>query len=375
MAGLNDYLLGLGHSIEVLAAAPAAISISRQKTEPPSSGLQVLRIPSSLFYRGGAPDALAQNISAASEALRFSIQLGRLLQARQRHYDALISHWLVPSGMLASLFARGRPHVAIAHSSDVHLLRRWRLLAMARYVAARARLVYTAESLRIAGAPGVVVPMGIDVQAFAVSAAERRAARKRLAGSAPTVLFLGRLVPVKGVSVLLAAVAAHKALHLWIAGDGPLRAALQREAADLGLGPRVRFFGEVAGKKRQELLAACDVLAVPSLRLEDGRTEGAPQVVLEGLAAGCKVVASAVGGIEAMLADAGWLVPPGEVAALAATLAHVAVEASASDFAKDQQRTYAVARAQDFDWTRIAPEILGESFSQALSAPCASSRR
>jgi glycosyltransferase involved in cell wall biosynthesis len=324
--------------------------------------VRVLRFPSSLFYRGGAPDALGSGRTAFLEALRFSGTLGRALRARHSGYDALLSHWLVPCGALTAALVGGRPHVAIAHSSDIHLLRRLRLESLARYVAARSRLVYTSASLRIPGALGVVVPMGIDVAAFRATAEQRALAQERWAVDSKTVLFLGRLVPVKGVSVLLQALAKLPSYKLWIAGEGPLAGALQAEAA--ALGTRVRFLGEVDAARRRELLWACDVLAVPSLTLPDGRTEGAPQVVLEGLAAGCAVVASAVGGIGELLGDAGWLLPPGNAEALATALREAGDDQGPEPAPRAKMRTRALLRAHRFDWSVVAPQILG-----ALTAP------
>jgi glycosyltransferase involved in cell wall biosynthesis len=208
VAGLNRWLTARGHTIEVLAAGEALAAGEGQEaraTAGPGPGIAVHRVPSPLFYRGGAPDALVAGPGAVLEAARFSVRLGQLLGERQRGYDALISHWLVPCGVLAATLGGGRPQVAIAHSSDIHLLRRLGLEAAARFVARRARLVYTTASLRVPGAPGVVVPMGIDTAEFRATSTDRAAARQRLGWAGPTVLFLGRLVPVKGVAVLLEA--------------------------------------------------------------------------------------------------------------------------------------------------------------------------
>ena len=139
--GLNLYLLRQGHQIEVIAAGelPAPGRLAPRRSVPDADGIPVLRLPSGLFYQGGAPDALGQGGSAA---LRAAAEFqGRLLLAcarRVQRYDALISHWLVPSGVAAALCAGGRPHVAIAHSSDVHLLRRLRLGGLGRWLSGRA---------------------------------------------------------------------------------------------------------------------------------------------------------------------------------------------------------------------------------------------
>jgi glycosyltransferase involved in cell wall biosynthesis len=351
VAGLNGYLRRSGHTVETLAAGATA---------PSDEAESVLRVPSSLFYGGGAPDALCRGPTAWLEALRFSTRLGRLLAWREAHFDALVSHWLVPCGLLASLLAPKKPHVAIAHSSDVHLLRRLDLEVLARYVASRARLVYTAPSLRIPGAAGVVTPMGIDTAHFHADPAERLAVRARHGATRPTVLFLGRLVPVKGVAVLLEAVARQPSLDLWIAGDGPLRPSLQAAAAPLS--PRVRFFGSVGKELRRELLLGCDALAVPSLLLPDGRTEGAPQVVLEGLSAGCSVVVSAAGGMPELIGDAGRVVPPADAAALGAALL-----AAVQPEPRRQERARQVASG--YDWTVLGPRIVPWARPEAPISP------
>ena len=320
-----------------------------------SDGVEVLRLPCGLFYRGGAPDALARGGSAALiAAAGFQGRLLAACAARVRRYDALISHWLVPSGVAAALCAGGRPHVAIAHSSDVHLLRRLRLGGLGRWLSGRARLVYTSASLQLPGAPGVVAPMGITVSEFTATAEQRAAARRELGLARPTVLALGRLVPVKGLDGLLAALAPLPAVDLLIAGDGPLRPALEQQAAPLGA--RVRFLGEVRGAARRRLLHGCDALVLPSRVLPDGRTEGAPVVLLEALAAGLPIVASAVGGAAELLGDAGLLIPADEPTALTAALRQIVCAPGVAAACSARAR----ARAAQFDWEVIAPRLLGQ---------------
>lgn len=126
------------------------------------------------------------------------------------------------------------------------------------------------------------------------------------------MLFLGRLVPVKGARDLLHAVASlPEPVALRIAGDGPERAALESLAARLGLD--TVFEGWVAGERKDTLLRACDVLVAPSRR-----DEGLPTVLFEARARELPVIATEVGAIREALGRSKdvLLVPPGDAAAL-----------------------------------------------------------
>lgn len=142
-------------------------------------------------------------------------------------------------------------------------------------------------------------------------------------------LFLGRLRIRKGVEVLLEALRSldgeAAGIETWIAGDGEHRRALERTADRLGLGERVRFLGRCDAPTVQGLLAACRALVVPSIY------EGMPLVVLEAMAAGKPVVASAVSGIPEVVQDrvTGWLVPAEDPRALATALREAAEPAEA----------------------------------------------
>ena len=131
------------------------------------------------------------------------------------------------------------------------------------------------------------------------------------------LLFVGRLRIRKGVEVLLEALREVPGAVLRIAGNGEHRAALERAAE--GLGPAVTFLGTRDAAQVRTLLRGAAALVVPSIY------EGMPLVVLEAMAAGVPVVASAVSGIPEVVVDGetGWLVPPEDPAALARALAAV----------------------------------------------------
>ncbi len=133
------------------------------------------------------------------------------------------------------------------------------------------------------------------------------------------LLFVGRLRIRKGVEVLLEALADLPAAVLRIAGDGEHRARLERRAGELRLGKAVSFLGTCDAGRVRRLLAGAAALVVPSIY------EGMPLVVLEAMAAGVPVVASAVSGIPEVVVDGetGWLVPPEDPRALKAALEEV----------------------------------------------------
>ncbi len=111
----------------------------------------------------------------------------------------------------------------------------------------------------------------------------------------PLAVALGRLHPKKGFDLLLEALSETREVHLWIAGDGPLRPRLERQAARLGIADRVRFLGWC--EDPLPLLARADLLVCPSLH------EPLGNVVIEAWSAGLPVVATASDGPAGLIED------------------------------------------------------------------------
>lgn len=116
---------------------------------------------------------------------------------------------------------------------------------------------------------------------------------------------VGRLIPLKRVDGLLEALKELPDLGLVVVGDGPERPRLERLARDLGVSDRVYFAGQRSKKEALGLMAACDLFVLNSAH------EGLPYVVLEAMALGLPVVATAVGGTPEVVRDGetGLLVP------------------------------------------------------------------
>jgi glycosyltransferase involved in cell wall biosynthesis len=162
-----------------------------------------------------------------------------------------------------------------------------------------------------------VVYNAVDVERAAVPAPP--GLREQLGGNdtRPLVLTPARLNPQKGHRALLEAIAEVPEALLLFAGDGPEQAPLEAEAERLEVADRVRFLGR--RKDVPQLLATCDVFALPSLY------EGSSLAVLEAMAAGIPIVSSAIGGTDELIEDgrSGLLVPPGDAKALAGALRRV----------------------------------------------------
>ncbi len=151
----------------------------------------------------------------------------------------------------------------------------------------------------------VVLPIGVDVDAFTPGADEERT---------PTVLFVGRLVEKKGVSYLLQAMARVSAerpdARLVIIGDGPLRANLEEEACELRL-PHVLFAGTLDHAIVRQHMARASVFAIPSITAASGDSEGLPIVACEAQAMGLPIVATQHAGLPEIVThgENGFLVP------------------------------------------------------------------
>lgn len=210
-----------------------------------------------------------------------------------------------------------------------------------------------------------VVPNG----ARAAAPVDRAAVRREL-GAGPEdrlVVVAAMLRPEKAHDVLLRAVSRlpdPARVRLLVAGAGPVqdpagsRPELERLAGELGIADRVRFLGRREDVPR--LVAACDVAVLPSAH------ENFPLAVLEYMAAGTPIVATAVGGVPEMIEDGvhGLLVPPGDPARLAEAIADTLERPAA---AAERAARAAERRRSTYDWGVIARTVL-DLYRELLSA-------
>ncbi|WP_430647052.1 glycosyltransferase [Agromyces sp. GXS1127] len=166
-----------------------------------------------------------------------------------------------------------------------------------------------------------------------------------------TVGFIGRLVPEKGVLLLLDALAREPRLRLRVVGTGPLASELPARAASVGVADRVELVGAVDPAGIPEVLRSFDVLAVPSLPTPSW-TEQFGRVAVEAMACGVPVVSSDAGALPDVVGGAGLVVPTGDAVALAEAL----VEASGARAA--ELRAAGFARAEKCSWGAVGRDYL-----------------
>lgn len=248
-------------------------------------------------------------------------------------------------GAIAARLAR-KPMVATVHGKQYYGERFHRRLAYRFVGKAAFRMVAVSRDIardlteRVGVRPDGLVTIynGVDLAAVRRPGEGRRLRRELgLAEGAPVVGAIGNLLPVKGHTFLVQAAA--RLVRDWpdltvlLCGRPVLGPDLERQAERLGLAGRVRVLGfrDDVGA----LLDAFDVFVLPSL------SEGLSLALLEAMAAGTPVVATAVGGTPELVRDGetGLLVPPGDAAALAAAIGRLLADRTLA------QRLAASARA------------------------------
>jgi glycosyltransferase involved in cell wall biosynthesis len=160
-----------------------------------------------------------------------------------------------------------------------------------------------------------VIHVGIPVDQFT------RAHDRNGSGHTPVILYIGRLVPEKGQTVLLEAVARLTErgidVELQLAGEGALRPELERSAARLDIADRVTFLGAVGQEELRDLYERAAIFCLPSF------AEGVPVVLMEAMAMGLPVVTTRIAGIPELVEHerSGILVAPGRADELTDSLA------------------------------------------------------
>lgn len=286
-------------------------------------------------YLGALRDLLRANWGSARYflgALAFfpkAVRFAQLMEASG--IDHLHAHFASHPAAMAFVIHRltGIPYSFTAHGSDLHRDKHMlcQKVAEAAFVVTIARFnqeIFAAECGESARTKVQVIHCGVDTEVF--QPRQRSSDRP----GPLQILCIGTLHEVKGQTHLIDACRLLRERGVdfvcRLVGDGPDEAALRTQVMEAGLADAVHFEGR---KTRQEVIAlleATDVVVAPSVPSRDNRREGIPVVLMEAMGAGVPVIASDLSGIPELVEHevSGLLVPPGDVAAIAAALERLA---------------------------------------------------
>ncbi len=357
--GVQGQVIGLAHALrerghEVTIVCPL------DEDRPVPQGLGD-------HYPIGHPTGLRSNGSVAPVAFcpTASVRVERF--ARKGGFDVLHVHEpLAPMAAYGLVLTAPLPMVGTYHRAGVSRWV-WILKPLAELVGRRMQVrVAVSEAarqtgLRSGGGEFEVLFNGVDMQRFESAEPVRDPAGR------PTVLFLGRHEERKGLSVLLDAFAMlERPAVLWIAGGGSAGDVQRRRHPE---SDRVHWLGILSDDEVASRLAGADVLCAPSLY---GESFG--MVLLEGMAAGCAVVASDIEGYRMAAGGHASLVPPGDTRALSRALGVALADAvEGSGLSTAEARKAAVEHARAWSMDTLAERYL-EIYERAIALSRAGKR-
>lgn len=302
--------------------------------------------------------------------------------------DVIHVHWPFPHAWFAGVAraASGGRSAVVSTFYSVEL--RWierrlpALRSLLRWSIESADLV-TAISTPTARAVASHTSRRVRVIPFAAALGESRAEEDGDAGSADRpgapwrpgagrpfrLLFVGRLVERKGVEVLVRAVGLLRErlpVTLTVVGEGPSESSIRALVESLGLSDRVTLTGRVDDAALRGAYREADAFVLPAIVDAKGDTEGLGVVLLEALRFGLPVIASRAGGIPDIVRDGetGWLVTPGDPAALAEVISAVA---SNPEEGRRRVRRGRVRVEAGFSLERIVGRVIG-CYEEAMTA-------
>jgi D-inositol-3-phosphate glycosyltransferase len=373
--GMNVYIRELARE---LGRGGIYVDIFTRRSDPDTPFIYSLTDHVRVISIPAGPDAQLPPNELYPYVCEFTRRILRLTESEGHGYDLIHSHyWLSAVSGMQLARAWGTPHVTMFHTverlkgqqydhpvtltgmSAIRAEQEGRISSTVNAVtvasqheADQLHRLYSLPSSRLR-----LIPCGVDLNVFTPGdECERREARQMMSPDGmPTLLFVGRLDPIKGIDLLLESVAQMRTqARLVVVGGNPQGGdpeveRLRSRAAELGIGERVDFPGAVPHSELSTYYRGAEALVVTS------RYESFGLVAVEALACGTPVVASRVGGLPSIIRDGengmlvNWRAPEAFAERLDALLTN------------DEMRTQIQQRARSsverFDWRRIGDEV------------------
>jgi glycosyltransferase involved in cell wall biosynthesis len=338
--GLARALVARGHTVDIVTMGYRGLP-----REEDDGGIRLFRVPA---LRSRLELSYVHELATyVWTGLR---KVNRL--ARTRSYDLCHCHFIIPTGIIAYLL-RNRPgfppYVITSHGSDVpgfnpdrfKLLHRMTPPLLRGVLRHAAALIVPSAGLsqligrQFAGSipPFSQIPNGVETDQFAPRPKE------------PRILVATRLFARKGVQYVIDAIAAtpNHGQQLDVAGDGPERVALERQARDRGV--PARFHGWLSSEALVPLYERSRIFVLASV------SDNFPVSLLEAMAARCAVITTRAGGCPEVVGDAGLIVEPGDVHSLQEALSRLVRQPG---LAEELGERAAQRVREQFSWHAIA---------------------
>lgn len=346
------------------------------------SGLHVCRFPyfyplrfQRLAYGGGVPYNLKNSLFAKLQAPIFPLCefIYTVLIIKNENINFINSHWLIPQGLVGAICNKflGIPHIACMHSSEVTLLGKLPLKnKIIKFILANSNYVVSVSSHRaselLSHMPNElakktedkihIVPMGVDINRFNDTQDKESLKTQYGLRSKYIVLFVGRLVEVKGCEYLIRGfkkvVDEFKDVQLVVVGRGPLEKSLKKQVKDLKLEEYVKFKGFVENNYIHEYYLMADIVVIPSIIDSFGFQEGLPVVLLESLASGKAIISTKTKGVMEAIQDKynGILVDQKDSEKISDALLELLIDESL----RKKISANALESGKKYDWDNIA---------------------
>lgn len=280
-----------------------------------------------------------------------------------KNNNIICSHWIIPSGIIVAIINKfhKKRHILVIHSAGVQLLRKLpfgkliagfiindssTIVAVSNYIKDSLIDLLPTRKKDVARSKIQVLPMGINTNYYRKTDGQLS---KRIPGKEHNILYLGRLVEIKGVEYLIRAMVGIENTTLIIAGNGTLRKRLEGLASSLSV--NARFLGQVSESEKREWLNSATCLVAPSITLSSSRTESMPVAIMEALSNGLPIIATRVGGIPEIINDTnGILVPEKDSHALGNAIKEI-ISCKEDNVTL---RNNAMRSSVNYDWKNIA---------------------
>lgn len=303
---LNTEFVNLGFKVKTIT--PHSIGLSEKETRdgviikrfrylPEKYQINSLSIPEAVKSKTGIIKVILMTMN---------FFLFTFLECLKEQPDIFHGHWAFPSGYFAFVFSRlfRKKCFVTIHGSDIPLLDRFKFIKKivvhslnnSSFVIANSKYVEgELIKLGVRNNKIVIIRVPPNFVEHGQSVDELKQFKKFFAGdSTKIVLFVGRLVEVKGVEYLIKSFLEiqNQDIHLIIAGNGVLMEKLKNLAKSLNLESKITFFGRANSKELGLLHGISDVLMCPSIIYPKGANDACPLVIPEAMEFGIPVIAS-----------------------------------------------------------------------------------